>query len=133
MQIESSSPSPWSLSQLRLELQRANGVQLAARISETVAGWCCAWNVTEEEAELLKIAVAQEHRRKGIASTLLEKLETQLEGRGTRSIFLEVRSQNSIALKFYLKSGYFQVGLRKRYYSSPEDDAIVLKKELFQQ
>ena len=43
-------------------------------------------------------------------------------------VVLEVRSQNENAIKLYEKLGFDKLGIRKRFYSSPADDAVVMEK-----
>lgn len=42
------------------------------------------------------------------------------------SVLLEVRASNDPALALYASMGFRQVGLRKKYYSSPEEDAVLM-------
>jgi len=127
--IEQSSYSPYSLSQLCSELEQKNSLLLVAVYGPRVIGWCSS-RLIPPEAELLKIAVLPDFRRQGIAALLLCHLEQKLAGNNVTDVYLEVRSMNETAIKFYLKFGFFQVGLRKKYYSSPQDDALIYKKEI---
>lgn len=127
--IEQISYSPYSLSQLSAELHQKNSLVLVAVSGQTVIGWC-AGRLIPPEAELLKIAVHPDYRRQGVAAILLDYLEKKLAGNTVTDVYLEVRSMNEAAVKFYLKFGFFQVGLRKKYYSSPQDDALIYKKEI---
>ena len=43
------------------------------------------------------------------------------------SLYLEVRTSNVPAIGLYKKLGFEKVGLRKAYYSSPIEDAIVMQ------
>ena len=45
------------------------------------------------------------------------------------SLTLEVRDSNEPAIRLYESLGFRQVGLRKRYYFHPTEDARILKKE----
>lgn len=104
-------------------------MQFVAIDDNHLVGWCCGM-VVVDEAELLKIVVHSSRRRKGVGQALLSHLEQTMLSAGCSSIFLEVRSHNDSALKFYLKYGYYQVGFRKNYYSLPTDDAIIMRKDL---
>ncbi len=127
--IEATSPSPWNLMQVKAEFQNTDSIQLAAYLAGKLVGWCCG-RVATGEAELLKIAVGPLYRQKGIASRLLARLERRLACLGAAAVFLEVRSQNTAALNLYLQTGYLRVGCRKKYYFMPEDDAVILRKNL---
>jgi ribosomal-protein-alanine N-acetyltransferase len=76
-----------------------------------------------DEHELLNLAVAPEHRRKGIARTLLDYAKRQ----GPGLWFLEVRESNTAARTFYKSHGFIDFGKRKGYYQEPYEDAIVMR------
>ena len=83
-----------------------------------------AWReVTTGEWELLNMAVVPSFRRHGVGSLLLCQL-LQLQ---PRTVFLEVRESNHGARAFYALHGFQPVGLRRNYYSSPTENAIVLR------
>ncbi len=119
----------WSAGSVRREIDRPFGLQLVAcgDCTGTVIGWCCGFQVGEE-AELLRIAVAQSERLKGVASALLAQFEKECVEGKVSTIFLEVAKANVAARRLYAKSSYIQVGRRKGYYSQPVDDALVMNK-----
>jgi ribosomal-protein-alanine N-acetyltransferase len=86
--------------------------------------------VVEDEVSLLNIAVHPDHRRRGLASELLRLVERVGAERGGEQVFLEVRASNEPALALYRTHGYVQVGIRKGYYSSDGEDAIVMHRVL---
>ena len=75
------------------------------------------------------MAVAPEHRRRGLARLLLTELERRLAARGVTSLALEVRPSNEAARALYAALGYRQAGRRPRYYRNPPEDALILRKE----
>jgi ribosomal-protein-alanine acetyltransferase len=75
--------------------------------------------------ELENIAVALPVRRRGIATFLLKELIAQATAEGAHKIFLEVRASNHSARALYRKLHFEEIGLRKSYYSSPPEDAII--------
>jgi [ribosomal protein S18]-alanine N-acetyltransferase len=125
--LEQCSPSPWSALLITGELGRPDGLQLVAVNGDTVLGWCCG-RYAVPDAELLKIAVAPLQRRCGVGTALLLRLEDFFRERGCETLFLEVRAANTAAIGLYQKLGYMTVGCRKNYYSTPQDDALILKK-----
>lgn len=82
-----------------------------------------------ETAEIQNVAVAEAHRRKGIAEKLMELLEKEAFDRGAENSLLEVRVSNAPAMRMYLKRGYVGVFARKKYYPDGED-ALIMKKVL---
>ena len=74
------------------------------------------------EREILNLAVKREHRRKGIATALLQQEFSR------RAIyFLEVRESNLAAQDLYHKLGFIEVARRPEYYESPVETAIVMQ------
>lgn len=81
-----------------------------------------------EEAEILHLAVAPEHRRRGVGGALLQAF---LEGRRGR-VFLEVRPSNVAARRLYQRFGFTEIGRRESYYQFPSEAAILLQLTCFQ-
>ena len=91
------------------------------RILGLVGLWCMMG-----EGHIVTIAVRQEHRRQGIGELLLVAiLEKALEA-GQDGVTLEYRISNHEARAFYEKYGFSQVGVRARYYSDNQEDAVLM-------
>ena len=82
-----------------------------------------------DEAEVITIAVGPDHRRRGLASRLLEQAMAHMVRLGAARMFLEVAAQNLPARKLYEKYGFREVGRRKAYYDDG-DEALVLTADL---
>jgi ribosomal-protein-alanine N-acetyltransferase len=83
-----------------------------------------------DEGELANLAVAPELRSRGIGRLLLDAILQNATTRGVRQLYLEVRESNVAARGLYLGRGFEQVGRRKRYYRSPTEDALILRRAL---
>lgn len=79
----------------------------------------------DAEWELENIAVAEQARRKGIASRLLGELISYARSARGTAIFLEVRESNQSARGLYHKLGFRENRVRKNYYSNPAENAIL--------
>ncbi|WP_457573137.1 ribosomal protein S18-alanine N-acetyltransferase [Desulfolithobacter sp.] len=122
--------TPWSRSLVEAELQGGSGIRLVFELHGQVAGYVF-FRFCGPEAELLRIAVREQSRRLGIGSTLLSAGVAALRcHHGVISCFLEVRSANRTALRFYAKEGFVEVGRRPGYYRQPSDDALILGLEI---
>ncbi|MGZ7144902.1 GNAT family N-acetyltransferase, partial [Streptococcus pyogenes] len=55
-------------------------------------------------------------------------LMNTLSGR-SEPVFLEVRESNKAARGLYEKFGFKKVGLRKKYYQNPVEDAVLMARE----
>ena len=79
-----------------------------------------------DEAHITTFAVHPGWRRRGIGDRLLlELLDIALE-RGAREATLEVRLSNLPARRLYEKFGFRPVGLRPRYYTDDNEDALIM-------
>lgn len=80
-----------------------------------------------DDAEVLRIAVRETDRRRGIGRELLSNMIAEAKRRGAGSIFLEVRYGNHAAVELYRKAGFTEEGIRKDYYSDPKEDALIMR------
>lgn len=81
-----------------------------------------------DECEIGNICVSRSFRRRGIASSLLARTESELAALGVRKIFLEVESDNAPAIALYERSGYVRYSGRKDYYGQGRDAELYCKK-----
>ena len=118
----------WSERSVASELTNSLSLWLVAEEEGNVWGYVGSQTVMDE-TDMMNIAVHPEHRKQGIAATLVNNLVDALKTRGSHSLMLEVRASNDPARKLYDKLGFQQVGLRKNYYRNPKEDACILRKD----
>ena len=82
------------------------------------------------EGEVYRVAVHPGARRRGIGLALMGALELRFAGHGCDRFFLEVRASNTPARRLYESLGYEPIGVRRRYYRAPVEDAILYEKNL---
>ena len=87
-------------------------------------------HVAADEASINNVATDPQYRRRGLAEALLRELMARAEKQGVRKYSLEVRVGNAAAIALYTKLGFEPVGVRRRYYSHPQEDALIMIKEL---
>jgi ribosomal-protein-alanine N-acetyltransferase len=138
IQIQHASPqmAQWKAADYEKLARNPHGVALVAESSggssvesSAVTGFL-AGRAIGDEAEIQNLAVRADQRRQGIASALIEETHQRLTARGVRNVFLEVRRSNAAARTLYGGLGYTECGLRRRYYVSDGEDALVLRREL---
>jgi [ribosomal protein S18]-alanine N-acetyltransferase len=120
-------PTPWSRSMFAGELAKPSSISLGAFDPEQggllgyliISRYVDAWHV-------MNLAVAPEHRRKGIAAGLLQRLFELTAGDGRRGYTLEVRVSNEIAIKLYEQAGFKARGMRRGYYTDNREDALIM-------
>lgn len=97
------------------------------KVIGAIVGQC-----VSDQAEIHEIAVSLEERRKGVASAMVEAFSATASARGARTCFLEVRQQNTGAVKMYQRTGFVQCGTREAYYADGEH-AIIMSRTLEQE
>ncbi len=80
-----------------------------------------------DEWEIENIAVAGKARRRGLGTRLLGEFLDHAQAEGATAVFLEVRESNRAARSLYEKWAFEPGGRRARYYSQPDEDAIVYR------
>ena len=85
-----------------------------AKIDGEVAGFALTRAIVDE-AELLLIATAPSHGRRGVGAALLRSLMADARARGAARLHLEVRAGNP-ATHMYCRHGFTKVGERRAYY-----------------
>ncbi len=86
------------------------------------AGYCAA----ADQADIIEVAVLPAFRRRGIARMLMETVLADARQQSVESVFLEVRSSNAPAIALYESLMFERCGVRKNYYSSPREDAVLM-------
>lgn len=94
----------------------ANSFLLGEDASGEHVGYCVS-SLKGSNAHLISIAVLREHRRRGVASALLQNLMERLEHRGVDELWLEVNTGNEGAITLYEKFGFAKMMILENYYS----------------
>lgn len=102
---------------------------LVAELDGEVVGYITAWFV-RDEIHITNLAVSPKHRRKGIADALLRTILDMGRREGYRFVYLEVRRSNLPAIRLYEKWGFRVLAIRRGYYQSDGEDALVMARHL---
>ncbi|MBA2700763.1 MAG: ribosomal protein S18-alanine N-acetyltransferase [Chloroflexi bacterium] len=129
-QIEKASfTSPWPDHAYRSELETNRLAHyLVARVGAAVAAYGGMWLMVDE-AHITTFAVHPAWRRQRVGERLLLAFLDLAIDRGAREATLEVRLSNLGARRLYEKYGFRPVGLRPRYYSDDNEDALIMTTE----
>ena len=76
------------------------------------------------EADIVRVGVLPQYRNRGIARAVLQKSLEDVQG----DVFLDVRESNAAAIALYRSLGFYDTGVRKNYYSDPEENAVLMKR-----
>ena len=118
--------NPWTPDMIAWEARNSDVARVyVCRQATGVVGYCAAWHVFDE-LHINNLAVLPDRRRQGVARALLQHaLSAAVQG-GARRATLEVRASNHAARALYENFGFRLSGVRKAYYTTPTEDAVIL-------
>ncbi len=126
---EASFTTPWPPHAYRSEIETNRLAQyIVARVGGEVVAYAGMWMMVDE-AHVTTFAVHPRWRRQRIGERLLLTLLDLARSRRAREATLEVRLSNLAARRLYEKYGFRPVGLRPRYYSDDNEDALIMTTE----
>jgi ribosomal-protein-alanine N-acetyltransferase len=99
-----------------------------ARLDGRIVAFAGIWLMLDE-AHVTTFAVDPGFRRRSIGERLLLAMLDLAIEQGAREGTLEVRLSNVAARRLYEKYGFRPVGLRPRYYSDDNEDALIMTTE----
>lgn len=118
--------TPWSKESFLTEIRdNLLAKYIIAEIDNKVVGYGGIWLILTE-GHITNIAVKKEYQGLGIGNKLVEGLIIYCTSRGIDSMTLEVRKSNIVAQNLYKKYGFIDYGIRPKYYSDNNEDAIIM-------
>lgn len=128
MEIEEHSFSaPWSRKLFEEEFERPWSFLIAIRDGRRRPIAYLNFWVVHDEIHVMNVATHPDHRGKGLAAHLLGDMINKGRQNDCRAVILEVRRSNAAAQHLYGKLGFRQIGVRRRYYSDNDEDALVFE------
>lgn len=117
--------TPWSENAIS-ESMTAGTCFYVAQFNNGIVGYMGLSKIAGE-GYVTNVAVLPEYRRNGIGKKILEYVINDSKDE-LEFISLEVRVSNHAAISLYEKFGFERVGLRRRFYENPQEDAIIMTK-----
>ena len=119
-------PTPWSEQSFIDEMTKNVCARyMVAEQDGAILAFAGAWMILDE-GHITNIAVAQEHRGRGIGKAVTEALKQYAANLGVQYMTLEVRKSNLVAQSMYKGLGFIELGVRKRYYEDNGEDALIM-------
>ena len=130
MQIERVSfRTPWSPEMFRQDLgfpiARCLSAKVPGAAAKLLAGYIVCWFVADE-VHVINIAVRKDFRNRGVATRLVEEALYLARNERMRYCTLEVRQSNEAARGLYGRFGFEGRGIRPKYYSDNNEDALIM-------
>ena len=91
----------------------------------SIIGFAGLWLMVDE-AHVTTIAMHPNNRRRGLGEFMLASLIEIAYDINAKWVTLEVRVTNTTAQNLYRKYGFREAGLRHRYYSDNQEDALIM-------
>ena len=82
------------------------------------------------EADIINIAVAEQHRRRGVGRVLMAWIIRRCRRSGIELLWLRVRASNRSARRFYRVMGFAERGKFAGYYRDPDEPAVIMAMDL---
>jgi ribosomal-protein-alanine N-acetyltransferase len=121
--------TPWPPQAYRQELETNRLAHyLVAELGGEIVAYGGIWLMVDE-AHITTFAVHPQYRRRRIGERLLLAMFDLSLDRHAREATLEVRLSNLPARRLYEKYGFRPVGIRPRYYSDNQEDALIMTTE----
>jgi len=123
--------APWKeqdfLNEMENKLANLWVVELGAEgMAKLVVGFSDYWQ-TFDSATICQIAIHPEIRRRQLGSALMDEIINDCYAKRVRTITLEVRKSNQIAINFYKKHGFSESLIKEKYYSNGEDAIYMMR------
>ncbi|NLY46259.1 MAG: ribosomal protein S18-alanine N-acetyltransferase [Tissierella sp.] len=119
-------PTPWPRDAFLTEIRENKLARyVVVEVDGKVAGYGGVWLIVNE-GHITNIAVKEEYRGLGVGNRIVEGLIYYCTSKNIQSMTLEVRESNIIAQNLYKKYGFVEYGIRPKYYSDNNEDALIM-------
>lgn len=115
----------WNENMLAEELNNPLTTYLVMECANEIVGYAGYWLVAGE-AQITRVAVFKKHRGNGWGECLTEALLQKAWSMEAEAVTLEVRENNIVAQKAYLKNGFKAAGVRPNYYEDTHEGAVIM-------
>ena len=123
---EASFPTPWKAESFESELKdNYLSRYYCLEIDHHVVGYMGLW-IVMGEAHITNIAIWPGRRGQGWGEYLLRAVMNKMFAVSVRRLTLEVRVTNETAQNLYSKLGFKAAGVRRKYYSDNQEDALIM-------
>jgi len=113
--------------ELQFYIRSRKSRTIVAETDNEVAGFVIACSEPRHLGHIITIDVVPHRQRQQIGSRLLTKIEQWLWQQGCKAIYLETPFDDTGALGFYEKHGYFVLDRINDYYNDSIDALVMMK------
>lgn len=117
---------PWSESDFCRVMRRRDVTSLACEVGEDLVGYMI-YAVTKSKLQLLNFAVHPNHRRRGVGTSMVQRLIAKLSPHRINRIELLVIETSMGALSFFRSVGFVATRLIRSPYEETNADGIAMR------
>ena len=114
---------PWTKEGMFTFLTREDTMFFVVEEKGRILGYCSMQTVLDE-GDILNVAVRSDRQKEGIGYFLVDSMLMLAQAQGISLVHLEVRESNGTARRLYQRLGFVEDGLRKNYYTDPQENAL---------
>ena len=119
----------WAATAFERELaQNRMARYLVLETDGEITGFGGLWLMVDE-AHVVTAAVRPEYRRHGLGRLIVHGLVQLAQREGMLAATLECRVSNDAARGLYRHYGFYEVGVRHKYYEDNQEDAVIMTTE----
>ena len=118
----------WTKEGMFTFLTREDTMFFVVEEKNRILGYCSMQTVLDE-GDILNVAVCRDRQKEGIGYFLVNSMLMLAEAQGIHLVHLEVREGNGSARRLYQRLGFLEDGLRKNYYTDPQENAVLMTKK----
>jgi ribosomal-protein-alanine N-acetyltransferase len=119
----------WSSNLIKSEFEKPISRRYGVLLNDTLIGYSFNY-IIEDEFHLLNIGIDPSYHGKGLGGKLLDHVISSSKQIGCKIMLLEVRKGNDKARSLYHSRGFQVNGVRTKYYSDNQEDAILMSIDL---
>jgi ribosomal-protein-alanine N-acetyltransferase len=117
---------PWSEEDFIRCLRQRNCIGMVAECEERVVGFMI-YELHKTRLHILNFSVHDAFRRRGVGTTMADKLISKLSHQRRNRILLEVRETNLAAQLFFKTAGFRAVAVMRDFYEDTTEDAYLMQ------
>lgn len=120
---------PWSEDAIISILRQRDCIGMVAEQGETIVGYML-YKLHKNRLYLLRFAVASSMQRKGVGSSMVDKLIGKLSPDRRNRIMIEVRETNLDAQLFFRAQGFKAISVQRDFFADSGEDAYLFQWKL---
>lgn len=117
---------PWDEDEFIRCIRRRNCIAMVAEWGDEILGFMV-YELHKNRIQLLNIAVAEDNRRFGVGSAMIDKLAGKLSHERRNRILLEVRETNLGGQLFFRANGFKALSVLREFYEDSDEDAYLMQ------